>query len=143
METNKIYLGDALKLIKEITNKSIDLIYTDVPYLLTQHKGSVGKSALSGRISKVNEELKRNEDIERLEKRLEELKIKMNNASNQYEKEKWHTQRGPLLTKLNLLKQQDIIKGFDYSILDEFVRVMRYIYIYIYIYGVVRNKSMT
>ena len=32
METNKIYLGDAYKLIKEIPDKSIDLIMTDPPY---------------------------------------------------------------------------------------------------------------
>ena len=32
MELNKIYLGDAYKLIKEIPDKSIDLIVTDPPY---------------------------------------------------------------------------------------------------------------
>ena len=32
MELNKIYLGDANKLIKDIPDKSIDLIVTDPPY---------------------------------------------------------------------------------------------------------------
>ena len=32
METNKIYHGDCLELIKEIPDKSIDLLYTDPPY---------------------------------------------------------------------------------------------------------------
>lgn len=32
METDKIYLGDAYKLIKEVPDKSIDLIVTDPPY---------------------------------------------------------------------------------------------------------------
>ena len=32
MELNKIYLGDAYKLIKDIPDKSIDLIVTDPPY---------------------------------------------------------------------------------------------------------------
>lgn len=42
METNKIYLGDAYELIKNIPSKSIDLIYTDPPYDF--HNGT----ALSG-----------------------------------------------------------------------------------------------
>lgn len=33
--TNKILLGDAYKLIKEIPDKSIDCIYTDIPYDMT------------------------------------------------------------------------------------------------------------
>jgi DNA modification methylase len=31
---NNIYLGDSYKLIKEIPDKSIDCIYTDIPYLI-------------------------------------------------------------------------------------------------------------
>lgn len=31
---NKIYCGDSLELIKQIPDKSIDLVYTDPPYLL-------------------------------------------------------------------------------------------------------------
>lgn len=49
MELNKIYLGDAYKLIKEIPDKSIDLIYTDPPYDF--HSGS----AVSGGIFKDRE----------------------------------------------------------------------------------------
>ena len=32
MELNKIYLGDAYELIKQVPDKSVDLIYTDIPY---------------------------------------------------------------------------------------------------------------
>lgn len=32
METNKIYLGDAYELIKQVPSKSVDLIVTDPPY---------------------------------------------------------------------------------------------------------------
>ncbi len=39
MKKNNIYLGDAYELIKKIPDKSIDLIYTDPPYLF----GSFGK----------------------------------------------------------------------------------------------------
>ena len=34
MELNKIYLGDALMLIKEIPSNSVDLLVTDPPYLI-------------------------------------------------------------------------------------------------------------
>ena len=33
MELNKIYLGDCNELIKQIPDRSIQIIYTDVPYL--------------------------------------------------------------------------------------------------------------
>jgi len=35
METDKIYLGDAYELIKEVPDKSVDLIITDPPYSIT------------------------------------------------------------------------------------------------------------
>lgn len=40
METNKIYLGDCYELIKQIPNKSIDLIVTDPPYEISVEHGS-------------------------------------------------------------------------------------------------------
>lgn len=49
METNKIYFGDAYELIKQIPDKSIDLIYTDPPYDF--HSGT----AVSGGIFKDRE----------------------------------------------------------------------------------------
>ena len=69
-------MGDSYKLIKEIPDKSIDCIYTDIPYLFAD--GGSSTSPLSQRIKK--------------------------------------------------LKQQDlkgITKGIDYSILDDFVRIMK------------------
>lgn len=81
MELNKIYNGDTYKLIKEIDDKSIDCIYTDVPYLYFDN--GRGKSELSKRISERKKEI------------------------------------------------QDISNGFDYSILDEFCRVLKKINIFI------------
>lgn len=52
MQKNKIYLGDSYKLIKAIPDKSIDCIYTDIPYLITS--GGGGSSELSKRIIKTN-----------------------------------------------------------------------------------------
>ena len=84
IKPNNIYCGDCYELIKEIPDKSIDLIYTDIPYLHTVGGGG-GHSEISKRIQKINNQ---------------ELK--------------------------------DINKGIDYSILDEFVRVLKRIYIYVY-----------
>ena len=73
---NNIYNVDSYKAIKEIPDKSIDCIYTDVPYLIDD--GGCSGSALSQRIKRVQKE-----EIE------------------------------------------SIRKGIDYSIFDEFVRVMK------------------
>jgi len=75
MELNKIYLGDCNKLIKQIPNKSVQIIYTDVPYLYQM--GGGGSSDVAKRIRK--------------------------NADR--------------------LEEAGIDKGFDYSILNDFVRI--------------------
>ena len=45
---NAIQLGDCYELIKNIPDKSIDLIYIDIPYLMAE--GGHGKSAISQRM---------------------------------------------------------------------------------------------
>ena len=55
LELNKIHLGDCYELIKQIPDKSVDCIYTDVPYLYDS--GSGGSSELAKRKIKVNKEL--------------------------------------------------------------------------------------
>jgi DNA modification methylase len=52
-EVDNIYNEDCYKAIKEIPDKSVDCIYTDIPYLIT-HGGS-GSSPLSLRINKLAE----------------------------------------------------------------------------------------
>lgn len=130
IETNKIYNGNCYELIKEIPDKSVDLLYTDVPYLMCEHQYE--NSELGQRKKKVDLELNKQDKVELLEQKAKELKEKMDNATSKDEYEKWHCQRGNVLNKINLMKKQDITKGFDYSILDEFVRVMKHIYIYIW-----------
>lgn len=44
MNINKIHLGDCYELIKEIPDKSIDLVYTDIPYLMHTDGGGLGGS---------------------------------------------------------------------------------------------------
>jgi DNA modification methylase len=83
MKLNDIYLGDSYELIKQLENKSVDCIYTDVPYLM--QSGGKGSGEFGNRIH-------------------------------------------------NLIRNdmQNIIEGFDYSILDEFKRVSKNINIFIW-----------
>ena len=51
---NKITCGDSYELIKELPDKSVDCVYTDIPYLYDN--GGGGASELSKRIRKVSDE---------------------------------------------------------------------------------------
>ena len=82
-ETDHIYCEDSYMAIKELPDKCIDCIYTDVPYLFDN--GGAGKSELALRFARLKN------------------------------------------TELN-----DIIQGFNYDILDEFVRVMKNINIFLW-----------
>lgn len=81
---NKITLGDSYKLIKELPDKSIDCVYTDIPYLYETGRANPKKNDLSGRIEKKRAEL------------------------------------------------EFISGGIDYSILDEFKRVLKKVNIFIW-----------
>ena len=48
---NNVILGDCYEVIKSIPDKSIDCIYTDIPYLYNQG-GSAGTSSLGERTAK-------------------------------------------------------------------------------------------
>lgn len=47
---NTIQLGDCYELIKQIPDKSIDLVYIDIPYLFEQGGKEEKKSKLANRI---------------------------------------------------------------------------------------------
>lgn len=79
---NKITCGDSYKLIKELPDKSVDCIYTDIPYLYVN--GGLGHSEMCERTARKKQELK------------------------------------------------DISNGIDYSILDEFKRVLKKVNIFIW-----------
>ena len=53
-ETNKIYNEDCYKSIKDLPDKSIDLVYIDIPYLI--EGGGGGNSEVAKRIQKLNYE---------------------------------------------------------------------------------------
>ena len=135
IKPNNIYLGDSYELIKNIPDKSIDLVYIDIPYLIG-HGGS-GGSELAYRIHKEQYELGNKKALETLQKKEKELREKMDNAKDTYEYEKWHSHHSNILNKINL-QSANIVDGINYGIFDELIRVMKYIYIYIY--GVARNK---
>lgn len=124
---NDIYNVDSYKAIKEIPDKSIDLIYTDIPYLI--RTGGGGKSDLALRIQKEGHELGLENSKNSILKKIQECEEKMAQASTKEEYEKWRIIKNNHQNNLNL-HSADIANGIDYSILDEFVRVMRYIYIY-------------
>ena len=56
MMESYIKLGNAYELIKDLPDNSVDLVYTDIPYLF--HSGSGGTSPLAKRINKNDKELK-------------------------------------------------------------------------------------
>ena len=137
-ELDNIYNEDCYKAIKKIPDKSIDLVYIDIPYLI--ENGGLGKnvSPITLRIASKCVELGAN-NVEMLKKKADELKQKMDQAKTKEEYEKYHCLRGNVLNKINL-KSADIANGIDYSIFDELCRVMKHIYIYIY--GVAKNKYL-
>ena len=114
---NTIQLGDCYKLIKDIPDKSIDLVYIDVPYLYVQGGGGasdLGKRTAKKRISLMGSNDKYIESLVNDDtRRSEALRIARNKANN----------------------SKDIVNleaGFDLRILDELCRVMKNIYIYVW-----------
>ena len=113
-DLNKIYNEDCYEAIKNIPDKSVDCIYSDIPYLHDSH--GAGKGELAKRKTRNDIELKgcikiyeENKDIENNEA----LRI-AKNMKNSYK---------------DII---DITEGIDYKILDDFVRVMKKINIFIW-----------
>lgn len=134
---NTIQLGDCYELIKDIPDKSIDLVYIDIPYLIGT--GGTSDTPLAQRIVKEQHQLSNKSAKRNMENKIKEYEEKMINATTQSEYEKWRVNKNNIVNMMNL-KTADIVNGIDYSILDEFVRISKYIYIYIF--GVAKNKYM-
>lgn len=86
MELDKIYLGSCYKLIKDIPDKSVDLIYTDIPYIYTTDYRK-NNMAFNG--------------------------MRFGNTSKQ-------------------INVDTLCNGIDYSVLEDFARVMKKINMYIW-----------
>ena len=111
IEPNNIYLGDCYELIKEIPDKSVDLVYTDIPYLFDN--GGTDKSELA--------------------KRLVNRKVELMSIDHKYKVSKGQTNAEALRIAKNIKNKQigttSLEDGIDYKIFDELCRVMKYIYI--------------
>lgn len=126
--------GDCYQEIKKIPDKSVDLVYTDIPYLFVG--GGVGGAFGSNKKSYREEIiLTDNENVMKYKAESNRLRQLMKEATNKRDYEKWHSQHANILKKINY---EGLNKGCDLSILNEFCRVLKYIYIYIS--GAVRNK---
>lgn len=101
---NTIQLGNCYELIKDIPDKSIDLIYIDIPYDFEGNGGGCCFGSKKRDYHKEYEKVSLNTEVSPLSKR----KAKHND------------------------EMQNIAYGIDYKILDELCRTMKYIYIYIY-----------
>lgn len=110
---NKITCGDSYKLIKELPDKSVDCIYVDIPYLFDS--GGGGNSPLGERIIKKTLQLKGASEkyINSFDTRKEALRIAKNKAKAR-------------------IDYTGIDTGIDYSIFDEFIRVLKKINIFIW-----------
>lgn len=127
-EPNNIYLGDCYELIKQIPDKSIDLIYTDIPYMFATggNAGAFGYKARNYNEAIVVSDDKR-EKIKAEADRL--LEVMNNNPVGSDEYKKAHSQRSKLLVDIDTY---DIRTGIDWAILDELNRVMKNIFIYLW-----------
>ena len=129
MSNIQLLHGDCYKLIKNIPDKSVDLVYVDIPYLICN--GGAGSSDLGQRMLKQKKELGYDNTNHNVELKLKEFDEKRKNAKTKDEYKKWHVKYCNLLNMTNL-KSADIVNGIDYKILDEFARIHPYIYIYIW-----------
>ena len=114
LEPNNIYLGDCYELIKQIPDKSIDLVYVDIPYLFANH--GAGNSELADRATKRT--------------------IELITADEKYQKAKGQTNaevirkaKNAKRHNLNLVSLED---GIDYSIFGEYRRVLKKLNIFIW-----------
>ena len=155
MELDKIYLGDCYQLIKNVPDKSIDLIITDPPYEFCE--GGKGKSTLSDRADKNKYEIYML-DTELTKKKLtsgggcfgtkkrdyysqiDDTDVNMSAERKEYldyvkahgkdeESERLRVIANAIDNRQNT---HFVSKGITNEILDEMCRVMKRIYIYIW-----------
>lgn len=111
---NNVVLGDCYQKIKEIPDKSIDCIYTDIPYLYNQ--GGSGTTSLGERTAK---------------KRLELMGLEQNYLDNKGKSRGEALRIAKNVKKANI-EITSIEDGIDYKIFDDMVRVMKKINIFIW-----------
>lgn len=123
MELNKIYLGDAYELIKQIPDKSIDLVVTDPPYEFDMG----GNSSLAQRKAKSKDEIY-NLDTALTKQRQKYLDYLKEHGKDE-ESERLRIIANGIDNGNNI---RFISKGITNEILKELVRVMKKGNIYIF-----------
>ena len=134
---NTIQLGNCYELIKNIPDKSIDLIIIDPPYEYTT--GGCGKNqtgeykALFDRKNKNRTDLKRFTD-NGLKNINEKFETNRNEIIKKYLDKGFNYKKANVWAdkEISRLDIKHISSGFDFDLLDELDRVMRHIYIYIW-----------
>lgn len=103
-ELNRIYCADCYQAIKDIPDKSVDLIYTDIPYDFEDNGGGgcfgEKKRDYNGEYKKVCENTRASRIWKCTSKHIDDIK--------------------------------ELAYGIDFSILDDFCRVCKKIYVYIW-----------
>lgn len=153
MELNKIYLGDCYELIKQVLDKSVDLVIIDPPYEFIS--GGGGKSEIGARIDKQNKEIcdldteKTKKEIQAgggcfgTKKRAYHSELAPTDVSEarkkylEYVEKYGHDEESERLRIIansvdNRENTSFISKGITNDILDELCRVMKKINIYIW-----------
>ena len=121
---NTIQLGDCYELIKNIPDKSIDLIIIDPPY---EYTTGIGGGAFGNKNRDYHEQyMKVSTNKNEIIKKYLDKGFDYKKASVWADKE---------ISRLDI---KHISSGFSYELLDELDKKMKYIYIYIY--GVVNGK---
>ena len=138
MELNKIYLGDAYELIKQIPDKSIDLIITDPPYEFVS--GGNGHSSIGQRKKSSKDEIY-NLDTNRTKQNIVTgggcFGTKQRDYYSEFSETDVSKQRQEYLDYVsneidNNNNTRFISEGISNEILREFVRVMKKGNIYIF-----------
>jgi len=124
-QVNNIYNEDCYEAIKNIPDKSIDLVYIDPPYKFC--KGGKGHGGLADRKAKSNQEI--NSLDTGLTKKREKYLEYINKYGKDDESERLRIDANK---EDNRNDTRFVSQGFTNGLLDELCRVMKNIYIYIY-----------
>ena len=137
MSEIKLLHGDCYELLKEIPDKSIDLVIIDPPYEYTT--GDIGKNQtgkykeLFDRKNKNRKDLKAFTDngLKNINEEMEQAKLEIMNKyiSKGLDKNLANIRAGK---EVNRKEIKHISSGFDYALLDLLDNKMKHIYIYIW-----------
>lgn len=126
MEFNKIYCGDCYELIKQVKDKSVDLVIIDPPYEFVM--GGNGSSEIAKRKYKSKDEIY-NLDTDNTKKKIG-TGYQSGGGCFGTKKRTYHSELAP--TDVDKETAKFISKGITNDILDELCRVMKKINIYVW-----------